>query len=60
MDLNFIRTNTQEDRLTMKDGDITIDYMIKVQKPKRPLATEIKSYKITKHPRYEHTEFIES
>ena len=44
----------------MKDGDITIDYMIKVQKPKRPLATEIKSYKITKHPRYEHTEFIES
>ena len=38
---------------------ITVDYLIKVQKPKRPIVTEIKSIKVTKHPAYEHTSFIE-
>ena len=46
--------------MELKDGDITIEYAIKVQKPKRPIVTEIKSYKIEKHPPYEHTKFIET
>lgn len=45
--------------MELKDG-IAIDYIIKVQKPKRPIVTEINGYKIEKHPEYEHTKFIET
>ena len=59
IELNFIRNNIQEGRSNMNSDKITVDYMIKVHKPKRPITTEIKSIKVTKHPAYEHTTFIE-
>ena len=59
MDLNFIRSNVMEDRLTIKEEKIYLDYLIKVRKPKRPIITEINTYKLTKYPPYEHSKFME-
>ena len=42
-----------EDRLVLKDEKIFMDYVINVQKPKKPLITEINTVKMTKYPKYE-------
>lgn len=36
-----------EDRLTLKEGKIFMDYIINVQKPKKPLVTSIMTIKYT-------------
>lgn len=38
IELNFIRNNIQEGRSNI-NGEITVDYVIKVHKPKRPITT---------------------
>ena len=58
-DLNFIRTNVMEDKLEIKEGKIWLYYLMKVKKPKRPLVTEVLTYKMTKYPAYSHNKEIE-
>lgn len=53
-DLNFIRNNIMEDSLEMKEGKIFLNYVMKIKKPKRPLMTEILTYKVTKYPPFSH------
>lgn len=47
IELNFIRSNRMEDKLALKQGRITIDYVMNVRKPKKPLVTDIMTIKIT-------------
>ena len=47
LQVNFIRSNRMEDRLVLKHEKIYMDYIICVQKPKKPLVTKIPSIKIT-------------
>lgn len=60
MDLNFIRTNVMEDRLPLKEGRMHLSYLIRVRKPKKPLVTEIRTYKLTKYPPFEHSKAMET
>ena len=41
-----------EDRLVLKQDKIFMDYIICVQKPKKPLVTKIPMIKLTEYPKY--------
>ena len=48
-----------QDRLVLKQDKIYMDYIINVQKPKKPMVTKIPSIKITGYPKYQHNSFVQ-
>ncbi len=54
---HFSRTNTAEGKVLA--GNFGVYYILKVQKPSRPLYTDINHFNITFFPSYEHSSFIE-
>lgn len=56
--MNFIKTNRVEDRVVLKEDKIFLDYIVCVNKPKKPIVTEIPSLKVTEYPKYEHDSFV--
>lgn len=59
LEMNFIKNNRMEERVVLKEDKIYLDYVICVQKPKKPIVTEITALKVSEYPKYEHNSFVE-
>lgn len=53
----FARNNIIEEKAMI--GEVQVSYVLKVNKPTKPLITEIIHYEVTQLPKYKHDKFVE-